>query len=116
MVRQGWFEIELINAETKVPFKEHTHTDGRTYAEVEPDTDYFIHVRSHKNKKVILKFSVDGKDLGYKKQQHQGGVWRDFGIDTVECKVIKKRFGSTNYTIVRMKSEMMSTRDIGPAA
>ena len=53
-------------------------TDGRTYAEVEPDTDYFIHVRSHKKNKVILKFSVDGKDLGYKKQQHQGGVWRDW--------------------------------------
>ena len=53
-------------------------TDGRTYAEVEPDTDYFIHVRSHKKNKVILKFSVDGKDLGYKKTTKSG--WRVAGL------------------------------------
>jgi len=80
MVRQGWFEIELINAETKIPFKEHTHTDGRTYAEVEPDTDYFLRVRSHKDNNVVFKFSVDGKDLGYKKIFRSKSGWRVSGL------------------------------------
>ena len=80
MVRQGYFEIELINAETKIPFQEHTHTDGRTYAEVEPDIDYFLHVRSHQYNKVVFRFSVDGKDLDYVQSSGKSNGWRERGL------------------------------------
>jgi hypothetical protein len=41
MVRQGDFEISLVHADTKLPFKEHIK-DGNVYVEVEPDEEYFI--------------------------------------------------------------------------
>jgi hypothetical protein len=43
MVQVGDFSVHLVDAETKTPFKEHVK-DGKTYAEVEPDIDYFIAV------------------------------------------------------------------------
>jgi hypothetical protein len=43
MVKVGNFTVELVEAETKESFKEHTASDGQAYAEeVEPDMDYFI--------------------------------------------------------------------------
>jgi len=80
MVRQGWFEIELINAETKIPFKEHTHTDGRTYAEVEPDTDYFIRIRSHNLEVAVVTLTVDGKDIGYVQSTAKSHGWVERGL------------------------------------
>ena len=44
MVRQGDFEISIVLADTKIPFKEHTK-DGKVYVEVEPDEDYFISMK-----------------------------------------------------------------------
>ena len=67
MVRKGNFEIRLIDA--KVPFKEHHH-DGKIYAEVEPNVEYFIQVRSHQKKKVLFYHEVDGKELGYQSKKH----------------------------------------------
>jgi hypothetical protein len=48
MVRKSSFTVELVNAETKETFKEHSHTDGSYYVEVEPDAEYWIRISSHR--------------------------------------------------------------------
>lgn len=46
MVKKGPFTVEIIDAYTKQAFKEHNDTnDGKIYAEVEPDAEYFIRVK-----------------------------------------------------------------------
>ena len=67
MVKVGDFAVELV-AE---PFKEHTasNNNGQVYAEVEPDMDYFISLRSDVGG-VIMRMSVDGVDLGYDQPFH----------------------------------------------
>jgi hypothetical protein len=64
MVKNGRFTVELVAADTKVAFKEHTK-DGRTYVEVEPQVEYFIRVEAEIGPEVELRLAVDGKDLGY---------------------------------------------------
>jgi hypothetical protein len=41
MVVESGFRVELVDANSKIPYKEHTKY-GKTYAEVEPDADYFV--------------------------------------------------------------------------
>jgi len=67
MVKKGHFTVELVNAITKEPFKEHTDCNGQTYVEVEPEAEYFIHVCNDSDIKVDWKFYVDEQDLGYVK-------------------------------------------------
>ena len=62
--------MELVDAVTRVPFKEHRHSDGKVYAEVEPDAEYFIAIRILKEKpgynaKVYVTYVIDGVPLGY---------------------------------------------------
>ena len=66
MVRQGNFVLEVVYADSKDPFQEHYDASkGKTYAEVEPDTDYFIRVTNHGAGEVIMDYTVDGKSLGF---------------------------------------------------
>ena len=62
MVRVGHFTVNLVRADTKEVFKEHTGPDNNTYAEVEPGVDYFIRVESTRGK-VIVKTKVDGVQI-----------------------------------------------------
>jgi hypothetical protein len=65
MVRKGNFMVEVVYADSTDPFKEHLDAiNGKTYAEVEPDIDYFIRVTNHGARKVIMGYTVDGQDLG----------------------------------------------------
>mmetsp|Transcript_11136 Transcript_11136/g.19025 ORF Transcript_11136/g.19025 Transcript_11136/m.19025 type:complete len:267 (-) Transcript_11136:104-904(-) len=64
MVKVGDFTVELVAADTKEAFKEHTAPDGQVYAEVEPDMDYFVSVKFDKGGVMTFIF-VDGVDLGY---------------------------------------------------
>ncbi|CAB9512936.1 expressed unknown protein [Seminavis robusta] len=67
MVIQGRFKLELVTAEnTDHPFKEHSR-NGKHYAEVEPEAEYFIRVQVLEEGEfpVIATFEVDGVDLGY---------------------------------------------------
>jgi hypothetical protein len=41
MVKKGRFSVELVSADTRIAFMEHTK-DDKTYAEVEPDVEYFV--------------------------------------------------------------------------
>ncbi len=64
MVKVGDFTVELVAADTKDPFTEHTASDGQIYAEVEPDMDYYISLRTDVGG-VMMKMFVDGVDLRY---------------------------------------------------
>ena len=69
MVVVGGFKVQLVDAVTKEPFKEHTGDDGQFYAETEPDSESFIQVEVLEGKtnktKYCFEFDVDGTDLGY---------------------------------------------------
>jgi hypothetical protein len=67
MVQRGDFKIEIVYAETKVPFKEHTK-DGKIYVEVEPDVDYFISIQKTATGQgdcTLSQIFVDDEFLGY---------------------------------------------------
>jgi hypothetical protein len=89
MVKSGRFTVELVAADTKVAFKEHTK-DGRTYVEVEPQVEYFIRVEAEAGPEVEIDLAVDGKELGYttlmesleKKDSATCGLWSYDGRST----------------------------------
>lgn len=95
MVQQGDFEVHLVEAQSKTPFKEF-YKDGQTFVEVEPDAEYFIGVRKVKKNAdhdwLVLLLDVDGKFLGYRRQfigsyvsdgSHLMGIWSfENGIST----------------------------------
>jgi hypothetical protein len=58
MVKKGRFTVELVDASSYTPFKEHTK-DDETYVEAEPDAEYFVRIHAE------VKIFVDGKFLGY---------------------------------------------------
>jgi hypothetical protein len=67
MVQRGNFKIELVYADTKMPFKEHTK-DGNIYVEVEPDVDYFISIQqtgTGRGDYTLSRITVDDQELGY---------------------------------------------------
>ena len=67
MVQQGDFKVEIVEAESKVPFKEH-HKDGKVYVEVEPEIEYFISIQkvgTSVKKQTYMQISIDGKDVPY---------------------------------------------------
>jgi len=66
MVQKGDLQVSLVDATTKVAFKEHKK-DGDVYIEVEPDAEYFIGIRKTKvtSDALCCVFFVDGKDLEY---------------------------------------------------
>eukprot|EP00588_Corethron_pennatum_P034021 CAMPEP_0194346230 /NCGR_PEP_ID=MMETSP0171-20130528/105309_1 /TAXON_ID=218684 /ORGANISM="Corethron pennatum, Strain L29A3" /LENGTH=320 /DNA_ID=CAMNT_0039113327 /DNA_START=70 /DNA_END=1030 /DNA_ORIENTATION=+ len=67
--REAIFTVELVDAISGEPFAEHAGPDGKTYAEVEPDAEYFIKVsapRDHpKGTRVQTAYEIDGVNLGY---------------------------------------------------
>jgi hypothetical protein len=67
MVKMGLFSLQLLNAETNVPFPEHRGPDnGNDYVEVEPNAEYWIRVQSDRQEdSVICDFTVDGMNLGF---------------------------------------------------
>ena len=70
MVQQGDFSLQLVESASKMPFPEHHH-DGKTYAEVEPNVEYFIAMskpRAQSNASghiMITQLLVDGTPLNY---------------------------------------------------
>lgn len=64
MVRVGAFKVELVDATTKVPFKERTK-DGRTYVEAEPDAEYFVSIQKDEktDTNVAISYSVDEQEI-----------------------------------------------------
>lgn len=68
MVEKGPFQVSLVRADTKEPFQEHVNESGEIFAEVEPDMEYFIRVKSTypgQANLVRADFMLDGVSLGY---------------------------------------------------
>ncbi len=66
MTRKGNYSIELVDATTSQPFKQHPGKNGiDAYFEVEPGLEYFIRVINHSNNTVLVYYEVDGKSLGF---------------------------------------------------
>jgi hypothetical protein len=97
MVKIGKFTVEIILADTETAFKEHTGPDGTVYAEVEPDCEYFIRVKTEHADSgpgtiVIAMFTVDKECLGYESYMRCGqeatkGLW-----SRINGKEMKKAF------------------------
>jgi hypothetical protein len=60
MVQVECFKFELVDATTKISFKEHTK-EGKTYVEVEPGAEYFIsmHKIAKTETDVLITYSID---------------------------------------------------------
>ena len=101
--------LELIDAETKAPYQEHVDHHGKTYAEVEPDTDYFLRVSSYDPRRVAVKFVVDGNDLGYKSALHQYGGAQTRGLLHTEN-------GISHHTALRFNSLFSSQKTAAAAS
>jgi hypothetical protein len=95
MVQSGDFKIELVYADTKMPFKEHTK-DGKIFVEVEPDVEYFLSIQQNGTSRggvTLLNFSVDGKNLGFEQRNTRctdeptyKGIWsRENGVSTMKA-------------------------------
>jgi hypothetical protein len=68
MVQRGNFKIELVYADTKMPFIEHTK-DEKIYVEVEPDVEYFISIQrtaTSQGDYTLSDIFVDDEYLGYR--------------------------------------------------
>jgi hypothetical protein len=91
MVKKGRFTVELVDAASSTPFKEHTK-DDETYVEAEPDAEYFVRIHAEVGALARAKIFVDGKYLGYKKnmtnktsglgQGSNCGLWCFDGVST----------------------------------
>jgi hypothetical protein len=66
MVKKGRFTVELVEADSKAPFKEHAK-NNETYVEAQPDAEYFVRIAAGAGDNVRAKIFVDGKCLGYSK-------------------------------------------------
>ena len=95
MVQIGAFTVNLVRADTKEVFKEHTGPGPGVYAEVEPGVDYFVQVASTRGF-VIITSKVDGVDLGYWKNftQPGNGYFGSWELTNGESKTTALRFNS----------------------
>ena len=104
MVRVGHFTVNLVRADTKEVFKEHTGPDNNVYAEVEPGVDYFVRVSSTRGE-LIFKTKVDGV------QVHKKSVSKP-----VTCKYIgnwERTNGENKTTALRFNSAAQATKQEG---
>jgi len=62
MVRASGFKFELVDAETKLPFKEHSHGEAKFFVEAEPGAEYFLSIQKMEKTEtdVCLFYTVDG--------------------------------------------------------
>jgi len=52
MVRTGRCTVGLVGADTNAAFMKHTK-DGKTYAEVEPEVEYFVRIEVEPSPRVL---------------------------------------------------------------
>lgn len=111
MTRKGSYSVELVDATTKEPLKEHRspNEDIDAYVEVEPDLEYFIKVRNDCSYgSISVKFEVDGQDLGYSTTLSPdasfcNGLWfydkqtSTSGNKALKCKKSHTRFNPSIY-------------------
>jgi hypothetical protein len=90
MVKNGRFSVELVSADTKIAFQEHTKDGKTTYAEVEPEVEYFVRLGADVGPRVRARIYVDGMYLGYRttvgspeeEKSYYFGLWSSDGISS----------------------------------
>jgi len=111
MVQVGQFTVNLVRADTKQVFKEHTGQgpNHNVYAEVEPGVDYFVQVASARGF-VIVTTKVDGVDLGYWKNftQPGNGYFGSWELTNGESKTTALRFNSAARASKQANSSMLT--------
>jgi hypothetical protein len=67
MVRMGRFEVQLVDAETKLPFPEVASSTGTIQTHIPLHREYFIRVKSDmlEDERVLVNFRINGAKLGY---------------------------------------------------
>jgi hypothetical protein len=101
MVRRGDFIVEIVEAESKSPFKEHTrNSDGTVFVEVEPNIEYFVRIKRAGDivcscQSLFAAVLVDGQNMGAlwswdKGNRHSvyAGLWkrnRQDGVETIRA-------------------------------
>jgi len=95
MVKRAGFTLEIINAETNEPFKEHTcPTTGKTYVEVEPDAEYFLQLSQDRKPMLLGMYAIDGEHLGYQISLFAEGPH-------ILCGLLRLCGGKTNMTALK---------------
>ena len=105
MVQIGDFTVNLVSADTKEVFKEHTGPDNSVYAEVEPDIEYFIQVASTRGE-VIITTKVFGVDLGYTKSLGKPAKGKIIGS-------WERKNGESKTTALRFNRAARATKEEG---
>jgi len=106
MVLVNDFELHLVSAEDKNPFKEHQKA-GKTYVEVEPGAEYFLSIQKLRRSSTHLssEYKIDGRFLGYMHtwgvgpydKMHTGLVSRSKGVEQNKAlKFIEASFSTGN--------------------
>jgi hypothetical protein len=85
MVKIGKYYAEIIHADTKQAFPEHTAPNGETYVEVEPDSEYWIRIKTDSEDAVYVQSSVDGNSLGYYSVMNKSSPVIDRGLSKREA-------------------------------
>lgn len=65
MVKMGVFEVQLVDAETKLPFPEVVTSDGNLRTHIPLYREYFIRVKSNMEERILVNFRINGAALGY---------------------------------------------------
>ena len=107
MVKVGHFTVQLVRADTKEPFKEHTkHSNEHIYAEVEPDVDYFVCVGSTRYGGAQVRLMIDGVPLGYRQSYLKTIPKRYLGN-------LERKDGVSSMTALRFNRVSIKKRDDG---
>jgi hypothetical protein len=88
-MKQGCFTLEVVNADTKNAFQEHSKEGGKVYAEVEPEIEYFIQLSSDAWEPVYVDLKVDGTYIEKGRRLDPGssrrmGIWKKEDDEFVE--------------------------------
>lgn len=88
MVIRSGVQIQIVEVKSLQAYKEHVAQDGKVYAEVEPDTEYYLQYKrlgplddaAAGPEKLFLTYEVDGQDLGCHStpsvgKEHKVGFW-----------------------------------------
>jgi hypothetical protein len=62
----GDFSVQIINADTELPFKKHVRDDGKVFAEVEPDADFWVELQvigGPEEREAYFQIFIDGNKL-----------------------------------------------------
>ena len=102
MVQQGDFTVEIVEANTKAPFKEHKKAD-QVYVEVEPGLEYYVNVMKTGTSlpyNTYIEIWIDNKFLRYTKSTKSTALHREPRY----CGLRSVRNGCSTHTALKFES------------